>query len=235
MFKCLMPVLFPWLVLEALALPVQAATLLGNADDLLQWLVKGLEPVAQVVRVPERGCGPKGCFVNVGDLAIWQGRGSMMQIGGRLLQVQPHEQHDAGSLPAIDWRPLSAYTVLKGGAREWGLCLEFAHEAVGRSGTHQQWTTTVLVPRIGTKLGPVAHRFVGYWSNCNVLADGGQADEVLLPVVERGDGPGRLQLVWYRCAAQRCVATLDRRTILPVLSSKSGELVATDAPASSNP
>ena len=237
MLRPVSPTLLTLMALLGASLPGWAATPLANSDDLLQFLVQGLSPVQQVVRVPARGCGAVGCVVDAGDLAILKDKGGLMQIGGSHLPVQPRVQYRPSSLPDIDWEPLGTYSVLKadamGGAREWGMCLEFAHKGSKQGGPDRRWTTTMLVPRVGKKLGPVAHRFVGYWSNCSVLADGGGPDDVLLPVVEQGDAPGRLQLVWHRCTTRSCVATPDRRTILPQPGSDSGALLATGVPGRS--
>ncbi len=221
---------FGLLMLASTFMSAQAATVLANSTELLETLVKGQQSVALVFLQPDRGCVPARCSTVFRDLAVWQDKGGgLAQKGGKRLTVLTHALRASVALPELDWNPLEVYAVTTVG-EDWGMCLEFAHAGVGKSGARQRWRSVVLVPRATdtSPLGPTAHRFMGYWASCSVLAAGSKLGEMVLPVLESADDQGRLTLVWHRCAGQRCTATVDGRAFVPMPGSDTGALVLTD-------
>lgn len=153
--------------------------------------------------VPE-GCTPGRCSTRI-DTVEWEGEAPDLRVIGdaqisiRDVSVGPQLELDAEPLAA--WRVSSAGQV-------WGLCMEFAHEGLGRSGRAQRWTSLVLLPyREGTPADE-AWRFTGYWASCSVLGAGASANEIELPLIEPAQGtPPGLSLERYRCDRLACERT----------------------------
>lgn len=213
-------------------MPIQAATVVTNPTELLEQLVKGQKSVALVFLQPNPNCGPGGCQIDYRDLSVLKDGKSLQQKGGKRIKLQPHALRTAVALPELDWTPLESFAVTTVG-EDWGMCLEFTHTGVGKSGALQRWQTVVLAPRETdtAPLGPVAHRFVGYWASCSVLSAGAQLGEMRLPVIEPVDEQGRLSLVWYQCSWKGgCVPTVDRRSVVRLPGRVGGALAISDRP-----
>lgn len=171
-----------------------------NATELRDALRGTAQPAELRELGHDNGCGPNGCLVDIEPLRIWLEQGRMEQLDGTPLRLR-----ELGSnLPELDLSPLGAYRVSTGG-KTWGMCLEFSHSGIGKSGVHQRWSSLVLVPFKNAKPGPNAYRIVGYWTGCDSLQVGSQPGQVLLPVVSQQPEHG-LQALNYHCSAQRCTA-----------------------------
>jgi hypothetical protein len=198
----------------------------ANATELR----KLLAPAASIRLSPlptERGCGPVGCQVDVGGrLSIRRDPGAIDAAGTGRLRLVEHMHQGVETLPELDWTPLDAYQVDAGG-RLWGVCLEFAHAGIGKSGVHQRWTSVVLVPFEGGKAQPAAQRMVGYWTGCDALQAGATDGEVELAVVQRKGGgmAGALEIVRYGCGPKVCTAAVDARRVAGDSAGASGTLV----------
>lgn len=212
------------------ALPVAATALAGslfvacaahadavarNATELRDAL-RGSAAAAALAPVKTEGwCGPQGCFVDAGELRIDRDKGGLVRAdGGKRIALIEHKPLGGEALPDLDWTPTDAYQVTSGGQR-WGLCLEFTHAGIGKSGVYQRWVSVVLVPFSGDKPAGTAHRFVGYWAGCDSLQAGSAAGQVALPVIERGEpkGPKPVRLVNYQCSAKGCEGKVDERVV----------------------
>ncbi|MEN0108155.1 MAG: hypothetical protein AAGC84_17275 [Pseudomonas sp.] len=196
-----MPPILRCLLLPLLCLAfaqAQADTLITNASELRDAL-RGSAQAAELEELTaDRGCGPAGCVIDLAELRIQREQGLLQRIDG-----QPLRWQQAGdALPELDWSPLAAYRVSTAG-KPWGLCLEFSHSGIGKSGLNQRWTSLVLVPYNGNQPGPAAYRIVGYWTGCDSLQVGEQPGQLVLPVISQNtDQP--LQLRRYHCSVNAC-------------------------------
>jgi hypothetical protein len=113
----------------------------------------------------------------------------------------------------MNWNPIQGFKVSRAG-RRWGTCLWFSHTGIGESGHYQRWNSVVLVPWKGSRPGSVAHRFAGYWLDCDFLAEGNKPGEAILPIIEpTAAGSSRLHIVWQRCTAEHCIKIEDSRRV----------------------
>ena len=96
-----------------------AETLAINADDLSRLLRQDrpalrLKPVEAV-----QGCGPRGCSVMLGSIAIDLDAGRLRRRSGAPLAWALDVPLGGADLPEVNWAPLRGFTVLRGG-RAWG-------------------------------------------------------------------------------------------------------------------
>lgn len=197
-----------------------AETPASNTDDLSRLLRQNrpalrLKPVEAV-----QGCGPGGCHVMLGSIAIDLDAGRLRRRSGAPLAWALDVPLGGADLPEVNWMPLRGFTVLRGG-RAWGECLEFGHVGLGNSGRAQRWRTLVLVAA-GSRS---ALRVTGYWAACAALAQGSTSAEVMLPTVEPvAISEAALQIVWHRCALRGCVRSVDARHVEGRADSDGGQL-----------
>lgn len=197
-----------------------ASAVAGNTDELNALLRQDRAAVALRPLETQQGCGPAGCGVRLGGLAIDTEAGTLRRTGGRALPWVVAGPVPAAELPEVNWEPLRGYAVQRAG-RAWGQCIEFAHAGLGNSGRAQRWHTVVLVADGGRS----AHRFTGYWAACSALTQAPRAGSVLLPTVEPAQpGAVALQVVWNRCDARRCTREVDPRRVEGDASSEDGRL-----------
>jgi hypothetical protein len=157
---------------------------------------------------------PALCSIDIDGLSILYERGVIQRAGGGQIRLIQHSPGDPNKeLPAMDWNPVRGFKVFRAD-RRWGTCLEFNHSGIGKSGHYQRWQSVVLVPWKGSRPGSVAHRFTGYWLDCNFLAEGNKAGEIILPIIEpTAAGSSRLHVVWQRCTAEHCIKIEDSRSV----------------------
>jgi hypothetical protein len=199
----------------------------GNAAELHELLVGDRPPVELQTINPQRGCGPAGCRIDVGDVSIAIGKGTLTHRitradGRQEIALVEHRASGAETWPDIDWPPLRSYRVNLGGM-PWGLCMEFSHAGMGRSGSAQRWRSLVLLPdradETGSSAPSSAHRFMGYWALCRNLTQATRPGHVELPMVEAitsADSAAATQKLVLRihdCDAQGCSSTADPRAI----------------------
>lgn len=205
-----------WAVPTFLALVATAALgngLATNAEDLRELLIFGHQPATIEKAASRGGCTPTECSTHVDGLSISREKEAIRRTGGGQIRLEQHGPGAPKDLPDLDWEPDAGFKVFRAG-RRWGTCLEFSHGGMGKSGRFQRWRSVVLVPWRKGRPASVAHRFVGYWANCGFLVEGGQAGEVMLPIIEPvALGSRQLHLVWQRCSAERCVTTEDSRRV----------------------
>jgi hypothetical protein len=198
--QTLRPLLLP--VLSLLLGNAHAASV-SNATELRDALRGNAQAVALQDIPLDRGCGPMGCVIDIAELRIQLDQGQLQRVDGKPL----HWQEQGKDLPELDWSPLSAYRVSSAG-KSWGICLEFTHSGVGKSGAFQRWGSLVLVPFDGAQPGPNAYRLLGYWSGCDSLQVGSEPGQVRLPIVSQKPASAEpaLQLLHYHCDANGCQA-----------------------------
>ncbi len=191
----------------------------SNATELRELLMAGHHPAIIELASHFSGCigpnvDPPDCSTNIDGLIIRREREVInREGGGRILLKQYAPGDPKKELPEMDWNPDQGYKVLHTG-RRWGTCLEFSHAGLGKSGRNQRWSTVVLVPWKGSKPGAVAHRFVGYWLDCDSLVEGSKAGEIMLPIIEPvAAGDSHLHIVWQHCTLQSCIKVNDSRTV----------------------
>lgn len=197
----------------------------NNARDLRDQLMSGHSPAKIEAVSPERSCSATDCSVDVEQLSIFLKSGVMQRTGGRRIQLKQYGSIGAAELPDIDWDPIGSFRVSRAD-KQWGVCLEFGHTGIGKSGRYQRWTSVVLVPRKDLRSKPVAFRFVGYWAGCDYLVEGDKAREISLPTVESSEtGGAHLSIVWHHCSFESCIKVKDARIVNGDPGSESGALV----------
>ena len=202
-------------LLLATGLPAGAAsvTAAGDADALRALLTAGRTPATVEAAPADRGCGPRGCVIDIDGLRIDRERGQLRSAQGQRLRLHNTPSAASKSLPTIDWELLGGYRVMQQGQR-WGTCLEFSHTGIGKSGSFQRWTSVLLVPWAGQHPGRDAWRMLAYWGGCEALTDGEQPGEVVLPTVQAVAGqPGALAIVQHHCRLGRCSSRPDPRSV----------------------
>lgn len=153
--------------------------------------------------VPE-GCTPGRCSTRI-DTAEWDGEATDLRVvGGGQIRLR---KVSAGPAPELDAEPLAAWRVHSAG-QVWGLCMEFAHEGLGRSGRAQRWASLLLLPYREGRPADEAWRFTGYWASCGVLRSGVSAGAIELPLIEPAQGAQvGLSLERYHCDRLACERT----------------------------
>jgi hypothetical protein len=213
-------------VLAPMAL--RAASVARSDAELASQLRQGQPPADLVPVQRESWCGPKGCGVDLGPLSVPRDEPGLRQQGRRVPLRTLALHHRA--LPDMDRDPVQGFEVRMGDKR-WGMCLEFAHAGLGKSGTFQRWRSVVLAPAGPDGRVRQAYRVMGYWAGCEHLHTSLVGPPSLeMPVIEPADQAGRWQLAHYRCSAQGCARRADARTVLPLPGSEAGEVVITTGP-----
>lgn len=153
--------------------------------------------------VPE-GCTPGRCSTRI-DTVEWDGEAPDLRvIAGAKVTIR---NVSFGPALELDSEPLAAWRVHSAG-QVWGLCLEFAHEGLGRSGRVQRWASLLLLPYREGAPADEAWRFTGYWASCSALRSGASASVIELPLIESAQGTqAGLSLDSYRCDRHACERT----------------------------
>lgn len=222
MVRALTLALLAWAAQPASAEPL----VLDTAEARHAFIVANRTPVALTPVAIERGCEPAGCNTYLGDLAIGRDTGLLRFKRKQTLRLLTH----ADNAPDLDWTPAKAFRVAHQG-KDWGMCLEFSHTGLGKSGRFQRWRSVILLPWKGARPAPVAHRFVGYWTACNDLTDGGKAGEIALALIAPVENaPTPLRLLAWTCNAKTChsTPTSDLRLIQYVPDSETGAISVGD-------
>lgn len=195
-----------------------------NATALRDLLITGKSPVSLETLPAQRGCGPGGCSIDLGPVAILREQGMLQyRLSKNSIQIQAQS---SGDLPELDWEPIGGFSVSSSG-KPWGICLEFTHTGLGKSGSFQRWSSVILVPFAEANSHNIAYRFVGYWAACDMLVEGQSSDMVSLPVVEWWKAGEKKQLVihWHNCDASSCQVDQDARSVAEDVSSETGALI----------
>lgn len=224
-------------VAENPSLPARAAAApwpqagIGNASELELFLRRDAMPVELDELAFQRGCTPALCGVDQVeyyelpapddctpghcstriDAVEWNGDASELATleGTRI----PLRHASLGPELALDTEPLAAWRV-RAEDQVWGLCMEFAHEGLGRSGHAQRWVTLLLVPYRDAAPAATAWRVTGYWAGCAALRRAASTHAVDLPLIEPASAStAGLMLTPYRCDPSGCAPAPESQAL----------------------
>jgi hypothetical protein len=198
---------------------------LSNTRDLQDELMVRQHPAKIEAISSERSCSPTNCSIDIENISIFPEQGIIQKGGGDIVRLKEYKLDQDMNLPEIDWDPIGSFKVFRDDKR-WGTCLEFSHKGIGKSGRFQRWASVILIPLKKYKSKSVAYRFVGYWADCNLIANAKKSNEVLLPTIESyANGNSHFQIIWHRCSPKECINFVDRRILSKDSSSESGALL----------
>ncbi len=198
--------------------------IIENATALRDVLISGKQHVSLEALASQRGCGPNGCSIDLGPISILHEQGMMRdRLNKTPIQIQAQF---TGELPELDWEPIGGFAVSSGG-KPWGICLEFTHTGLGKSGSFQRWSSVILVPSAEANIHTIAYRFVGYWAGCDMLVEGENSDMVSLPVVEWENPVEKQKMVirWHNCNVHSCQVDQDAKSVAEDAKSETGALI----------
>ena len=209
-----------------LSLPAfaQKSVVIGNATEWRDFLAQGRLVADLRPLVLDRGCGPSGCVIDVGEYTLDRDQGQIRSTDGHVISLKHFPT--AAALPELDWEPLAAYEVRRGGM-SWGVCMDMQHAGIGKSGSFQRWKSVVLLPK--NSIHWQGFRFVGYWIDCSSLSSPDEQGLLELGVLRAGGGRMDMELLWYHCTSSACQPRRDARRRIRASSSPGGGLEATKA------